>query len=140
MAWIATKLCQNAFRTISDVSFFDAEQKKSSKMFDRNFHFSSIWRGFRRSTAERTSKSASPSNFALDRLILRSVRPQFDQNMSIQVLRWVLLDWFLKKPSHKEKTNQAIEYNGILVLHELCYKCSIIGIYQQGIPAKSHEF
>ena len=27
MAQIATKLCQNAFQTISDVSFFDTEKK-----------------------------------------------------------------------------------------------------------------
>ena len=48
----------------------------SAKFSDQKFRFSLIWRGFGRSTAERTSKSASTSNFALDRLILRSVRPK----------------------------------------------------------------
>ena len=76
MARIGAKLCQNAFRTILNVSSFDAEKKKSAKFSDHNFRFSLIWRGFGRSTAERTSKSASTSNFALDRLILRSVRPK----------------------------------------------------------------
>ena len=76
MARIGAKLCQNAFRTILHVSSFDAEKKKSAKFSDHNFRFSLIWRGFGRSTAERTSKSASTSNFALDRLILRSVRPK----------------------------------------------------------------
>ena len=36
----------------------------------------SIWRGFCRATAEPTSKSASSSNFALDRRIQRSVCPK----------------------------------------------------------------
>ena len=41
--------------------------------FDRKTRFSLIWRGFGGSTAERTSKSASASNFAPGRLIQRSV-------------------------------------------------------------------
>ena len=69
------KLYQNAFQTISDVSFFDAE-KISAKISDRKFCFSPIWRGFGRATAERMSKSACSSNFALDRLIERPVRPK----------------------------------------------------------------
>ena len=76
MARIGTKLCQNAFRTILNVWSFHAENFFSAKFSDQNFRFSLIWRGFGRSTAERTSKSASTSNFALDRLILRSVRPK----------------------------------------------------------------
>ena len=75
MAQIATKLCQIAFQTIPDVLFFDAE-KKIAKSSDLNFRFSLIWHGFGRATAERTSKSASSSNFALDRLTQRSVRPK----------------------------------------------------------------
>ena len=76
MAQIGAKLCQNAFRTILNVSSFDAENFFSAKFSDHNFRFSLIWCGFGRSTAERTSKSASTPNFALDRLILRSVRPK----------------------------------------------------------------
>ena len=56
----------------------------AEKVFRRKIRFSLIWRGFWRATAERTSKSASTSNFALDRLILRSVRRKnlgFDQNV-----------------------------------------------------------
>ena len=84
MARIATKLCQNSFETISDISFFDAEKKKSAKFSDRKFCSSPIWRGFGRATAERMSKSACSSNFALDRLIERPVRPEilgFGENL-----------------------------------------------------------
>ena len=84
MARIGAKLCQNVFQTIPNISFFDAEFFSPAKFFDRKFQFSLIWRGFGAATAERTSKSASSSNFALDRLILRSVRPKilgFDQNL-----------------------------------------------------------
>ena len=52
----------------------------SKKIVDENFEseilFFADWRDFRGATAERTSKSASSSNFALDRLIQRSVRPK----------------------------------------------------------------
>ena len=41
----------------------------------KNFSFLLIRLGFGRSTEKRTSKSAYASNFAPDRLILRSVRP-----------------------------------------------------------------
>ena len=41
----------------------------SAKISDRKFRFLLIWRGFGRATAKRTSKSASGSNFAPDRLI-----------------------------------------------------------------------
>ena len=76
MARIGAKLCQNAFRTIPDVSFFDAEKIFSAKFLNQKFRFSLIWRGFGAATAERTSKSACSSNFALERLIQRSVRPK----------------------------------------------------------------
>ena len=84
MARIGTKLCQNAFQTISDVSFFDAEKIISAKISDWKFCFSPIWRGFGRATAERMSKSACSSNFALDRLIERPVHPKilgFGENL-----------------------------------------------------------
>ena len=76
MARIGTKLRQNAFRTISDISFFDAEKKFSAKFLDGYFCFLLIWRGFWRATTIRTSKSAAASNLAQDRLILKSVRPK----------------------------------------------------------------
>ena len=76
IARIDAKLCQNAFRTISDVSFFDAGKDFPVKFSDRKFHFSLILRGFGGATAERTPKSAALSNFALDSLILKSVRPK----------------------------------------------------------------
>ena len=66
MARIGAKLCQNAFQRIPDVSFFDAQKKVFGENSDREFRFSQIWCGFRRATAERTSKSACSSNFALD--------------------------------------------------------------------------
>ena len=76
MARISAKLCQHAFRTIPDVSFFDAPKIFSTKFLDRKFRFLLIWCGFWRATAEWASKSASSSNFALDRLTERSVRPK----------------------------------------------------------------
>ena len=84
MARIGAKLCQNAFQTIPNVSFFDAEKFFSAKISDQKFWFSLIWRGFGRATAERMSKSACSSNFALDRLIERPVRPKilrFGENL-----------------------------------------------------------
>ena len=68
------KLCQNAFQTIPNVSFFDAKKICLTNFSDRKICFLPIWCGFRGSTAERTSKSASASNFALDRLILSCLR------------------------------------------------------------------
>ena len=84
MARIGTKLCQNAFRTIPDISFFDVEKQISVKILDENFRFSTFWRGFWRATAKWASKSASSSNVALDRLTERSVRPknlEFGENL-----------------------------------------------------------
>ena len=46
IAPIGLKLCQNAFQTIPDVSFFDAQNKISAKFSDRNFIFSLFWPGF----------------------------------------------------------------------------------------------
>ena len=59
---------------------------KSAKneIFDRKIRFLPIWRDFWGATAERMSKSSSSSNFALDWLIERSVRPKnlgFDENL-----------------------------------------------------------
>ena len=53
-----------------------AENLFSVKFSNQYFRFSLTWRGFGRSTAERPSKSASSSNFALDKLIQRSLRPK----------------------------------------------------------------
>ena len=75
LAPFGLKLCQNAFQTIPDILFFDAE-KKSANFSDRKISFSSIWLDFRGAGAKWTSKSASASNFALDTSILRSVRPK----------------------------------------------------------------
>ena len=63
---------------------FRRRKKKMTKILDRKFRFLPIWRDFGGATAERTSKSAGPSNFALDRLIERSVRPKnlgFSENL-----------------------------------------------------------
>ena len=76
MARIDAKLCQNAFQTIPDVSFFDAKKNLSAKILDRKFCFLPFWRDFGGATNFWTSKSASSSNFALDRIIQRSVRPK----------------------------------------------------------------
>ena len=76
MARIDMKLCQNAFQTIPDVSFFEAKKKMSAKISDQQFYFSLSWRHFGGATIFRTSKSVSSSNFALDKLFQRSVRPK----------------------------------------------------------------
>ena len=78
---MGAKLCQHAFQTLPNVTFFDANFFFSTKFLDRKFRFSPRRRGFGRPTSKRTSKSAFSSNFALDRLILRSVRPNFIENM-----------------------------------------------------------
>ncbi len=77
MARITTKLCQNAFQMIPNVSFFDAKKICFSNFFDQKFRFSPRRRGFGRPTDKRTSKSACGSNFALEPPFLRSVRPKF---------------------------------------------------------------
>ena len=87
----AQKLCQNAFQTISDVSFFNAK-KYSAQISDRNSCFSLIWHGFWQATTERMSNSASSSNFAVDRLIQRSVRPKnlkFGSNLGSKIFTWI---------------------------------------------------
>ena len=48
LARTAVKLCQNAFQTIPDISFFDAKNKFSAKILDRTFRFRLIWCGFGR--------------------------------------------------------------------------------------------
>ena len=76
MAPIDTTLWDNAFQTIPDVSFFDAGKFCLEKILDQNFRFSPFCRGFRGSAAERMSKSACSSKFALDGLLESSVRPK----------------------------------------------------------------
>ena len=58
LARTATKLWENVFQTIPDVSFFDAKNFFSAKFSDEKFRFLWIWHGFGRATAKRTSKSA----------------------------------------------------------------------------------
>ena len=74
MARIDAKLCQSTFQTNPDISFFDAQKMFAAKFSDREFLFSLIWCVFGGAMAEWTSKAASSSNCALDRLIQRSVR------------------------------------------------------------------
>ena len=62
---------------------FRRRKKKSTKISDRKFCFSQILHVFQGATAKGTSKSDSSSNFALDGLILRSVRPKIAMNMSV---------------------------------------------------------
>ena len=75
MACAAAKLWENAFETIPDVSFRDAE-KKMTKIWIANITSRNFSRGFGGARGKRTSKSASASNFAQDTPILRSVRPK----------------------------------------------------------------
>ena len=66
LARIGAKICENAFRTIPNILFFDAEKKFFAKFLDRKFFASLILQGFGRRTTKRTSPSARASNFALD--------------------------------------------------------------------------
>ena len=76
MARIGTKLCQNAFRAISDVSFFDLKKFFSAKNLNQKFCFSQFSRGFGGAGSKRTSKSTSASKFAPGTPVLTSVRPE----------------------------------------------------------------
>ena len=76
MARIGAKLCQNAFQTIPDISLFDAQNFRSAKFSDIFLCVSQILVGFGGRRVKRTSKSNASSNFALDLLIQRSVRPE----------------------------------------------------------------
>ena len=76
MARTGSKLGQNAFQAIPDVSFFDGDENFSAKFSVKKFSFSLFWRGFGEPMEKWTSKSASASNFAPDAPILRSVRPE----------------------------------------------------------------
>ena len=87
LARIGAKICENAFRTISEILFFDPEKIAFEKFSHRNNYFSQILRGFGRRTAKRTAPSARASNFVLDTLILRSVRPKFHPITSHTVRR-----------------------------------------------------
>ena len=77
------------FRTFR---FSTLQQMFSAKFLDRKFRFSLFWCGFRESTAKRTSKSASSSNFALDGLIQRSVRPK-NLGFGIFVVLAIFFHW-----------------------------------------------
>ena len=77
LARIGAKICQNAFRTIPKILFFDAKKIFFAKIFGSKILFSQILRGFGRRTAKRTAPSARASNFALDVFLPRSVQPEF---------------------------------------------------------------
>ena len=62
MARTAAKLWENAFQTIPDVSFFDAEKIFSRKFFGKNFVFFDIFARFLRSYA----KTDVASNFLVN--------------------------------------------------------------------------
>ena len=135
MARIVTKLCQNAFQTISDVSFFDAEKNLSAQISDRKFCVSPTWCGFGRATAKRMSKPACSSNFALDRFIERPVRPKiigFGENLGfLKNFHSIVGDrfsggFFSAASNHNEnhlnetlKTKTIIKLTQLLLLLEL---------------------
>ena len=83
MAPIGAKRCQNAFQTIPVVSIFGEKQNKSARFFGLENRFTPFWTNFGGSTDKRTSKSTSSQFFALDALIMRSVRPKNVKNMSV---------------------------------------------------------
>ena len=65
------------FRTFRFSTVLDSTPKNIfRRKYLSKFSFSSVWRGFWRATTEWTSKSTSLTNFALNGLILRSVRPK----------------------------------------------------------------
>ena len=74
------KLCQNAFQTIPVNSIFGDKNFSSTICFRVGHRFSSFWASFGASTGKRTSPSTSPQFFALDAVIMRSVRPKIDEN------------------------------------------------------------
>ena len=76
MARIGTKLCQNAFQTIPDISIFGEKKNFLTKVFGLENRFSPFWADFGGSTSKWTSKSGPSHFFALDEPILRSVRPK----------------------------------------------------------------
>ena len=75
------KLCQNAFQTIPK------QKKLTQKIFRKlSYRKSTYSCRFRGATAEQTSKSTSPSNFASETPLLRSVRPKLMKNNIVATL------------------------------------------------------
>ena len=79
MAPIGLKLCQNAFQTIPDVSFFDVKKFffqnfLSDFFFDLFFSFSPFSTDFGGARLFWTSKSSSWRHFAADGWVLRPIR------------------------------------------------------------------
>ena len=73
------KLCQNVFQTIPFVSFSTA-----TKIFGEFFRQEkTIWSGFGWATVKWMSKSSCASNFAPDRLLLRSLRLNFFWGLNV---------------------------------------------------------
>ena len=71
------KISKTNFRRPQNLQKKIGSEKKNSRNSQIGIFFSRILRGFGRRTAKRTAPSARASNFALDALILRSVRPKF---------------------------------------------------------------
>ena len=82
LAPIGTKLRENAFRTICNFRFFDAEKFFSENFSQNFFGFSWFSADFGPIFNFSTSKSASTSNFASDTPFLRSVRPKIGVSSS----------------------------------------------------------
>ena len=68
------------FKRFRTFDFSTPKKNFGAKISDEKFCFLPIWRAFWRATAKLMSKSASGSNFAPDRLILRSVRLNLVKN------------------------------------------------------------
>ena len=99
MARNCAKLRQNAFRTIPDISFFDAEILIRRTFWIENFVFRRFGAVFENLRPNGTSKPASSSNFALDGLFQRSVRPK-NLGFGIFVVRAIFFSpaWWKPKP------------------------------------------
>ena len=97
---------------------------------DRKYYFLQILRGFGRCTAKRTAPSARASNFALDSLLLKSVRPKFHPIPSCTVCQHVsslgttiCLIW---EPTHVLRENQHMSsWEPTHVLLENEHTCSV---------------
>ena len=89
MAPISAKLGQNAFQTIPVKSIFGRKKKKLTKNFGVGQYFLPLWINFGGRTGKRTSKLSSSQFFALDALIIRSVRPKIDEKMSVAAARTI---------------------------------------------------
>ena len=102
----ATKIWENAFQTIPDVSFFDAEKKIGENFRSKKNSFSCFWLGFNGFRLTWTSPSASSSNFALDTLLISSVRPKIIENKTIIQLQLATASACAPGASHCQKQHR----------------------------------